>query len=429
MAFKKVRVEWKGKLIEGILIPYEGKEAKDYIFIKLPNGYNVGIKKSEARLEVIEEVEEKGVEGKRGKEAKVKKGEVAVIGCGGTIRSRVDYKTGAVYPAISAEFLRKNYSEVESIASIETHSLFNIFSENINAYHWEKIAEAVYEKLKENKGVVVLHGTDTMHYTASAIAFAIQELNKPVVLTGSQRSSDRPSTDAKLNFLNAVYSAKQGFGEVVIAMHGTINDDYVFLHRGVKARKMHTSRRDAFKSINIRPLAKVDYRRGVFEKVEESLPLREAQRLGKLRNKFNENIGMLYVYPGLKPELVEKFDMFDGVVVVGTGLGHVPIGKEERIKSIYEELKGLREKGIPLVITSQTLYGRINLNVYRTGRELLELGVIGNECDMLPEVAYVKLSWVMGYEKDEKRIKEIMEKNLVGEITLRSSYEGYESYG
>ena len=428
-----LKLIWKGKEITGRPLDYS---LEDGFVIKLPSGYNIGISFSSVEgIEVIEKPEKKEepthlslskeeieflYPKSKGKEKKKKR--VVVLGCGGTISSAVDYETGAVKPRLSPGFISSAYPEVEEIAVIETKELFSIFSEEIGIYHWKEIAKEAYSYLKEGKPVVVLHGTDTLSYTASALAFSIQSLNQPVILTGSQRSSDRPSSDAKLNFLNSLYAATKNVGEVAVVMHSSVNDDFSFLHRGVKVRKMHTSRRDAFKSIGIKPLAKVDYRKGIFERIERNYPLKETSRLSALENDFEEDVAMLYIHPGIKPSLISKLSEYKGVVLVATGLGHVPLGiSHSTAYSILKELQGLIESGVAVAITSQAIYGRINLSVYAVGRKLLELGVIGDKLDLLPEVAFVKLSWALAKEKKIEKVKQLMEKNLVGEISPTSA--------
>lgn len=404
-------------------MPYKDESE---ILLKLENGYNIGLSKdSISDFEIIEEIEEQP-ENKKADEKTNNDYDVSVIGCGGTISSRVDYSTGAVIPELNSSQIAQNFGNIDELKGIKTKELFKLFSEDFNTMHWKETAKAIYEELKSGKSVVVAHGTDTMHYTASAIAFSIQQMNAPVIFTGSQRSSDRPSSDAKENFLNALFSARQDFGEVVIGMHSNVDENKMHLHRAVKARKMHTSRRDAFKSINIQPLALVDYKSKNFEKIEKQYPIKEKQKLSKLENDFSDKVAMLYIFPGIKPEFIEKFSDYDAIVFAGTGLGHAPVGgsADSKTISIYEKLISLRERGIILAMSSQTIFGRINMNVYSTGRKLLELDVIGNLCDMTPDTMFVKLSWVMGKKRKYQEIKELMEKNLVGEIAERSIYYG-----
>jgi len=258
---KKIIGIWKNKEIKGFLLksPLNG-----YYVIKLENGYNIAIKKENLEIkEIIEIDERKEIKIEQEKLEKEKKeiNKVAILGVGGTIASKIDYNTGAVYPSITARELKMKFPEIENA---DVFQLFNILSEEIQPWHWEKIAEESYGYLRDYDALIILHGTDTMHFTSSALSFALR-LNKPVILVGSQRSSDRPSSDNKINLLNAYFASKQDFGEVTICMHASINDYSCYLHRGTKVRKMHSSRRDAFKSINIMPLAEVNYKANYFK--------------------------------------------------------------------------------------------------------------------------------------------------------------------
>ncbi len=399
---KRVKIKWRGRIIEGLLL--QSPDEKIYV-VKLKSGYNVGILKTEAQI--IEESEVADIKSKV-MEEKNEEGEISILASGGTIASKIDYKTGAVYPSISGEELRADFPELDEIAKIDVRTILKIFSEEMQPEHWELISEEVFKEVKKNKGVVLLHGTDTMAYTASALSFAI-DTEKPIVLTGAQRSSDRPSSDNKENLLNSVFSAKQDFGEVVVCMHADMSDGFGYLHRGVKVRKMHSSRRDAFKSINIRPLAKVQYK-GVFEVQEPFIKAPKAE----LKGKFSRDVGLLYVYPGMKEDILNAFEGYRGLIIAGTGLGHISVSK------LGEKLKKMIDDGMYVYMTTQTLYGRVNMNVYSTGRELQKIGVKGNYNDILPETAYVKLSWALANYKDNEKVDEIMSANLKGELSARS---------
>jgi glutamyl-tRNA(Gln) amidotransferase subunit D len=410
---RRVKLRWKGTELRGILV----NEEKGHKTIKLDNGYNIGVNDTE--IESIELGEAVKVD--LGEKKDTGDGDVAILGCGGTIASEVDYATGAVFPRMTPAFLKASFPELESISSIKTRMVFNIFSEDMNAWHWAKMAESAYDELKDGKkGVVLMHGTDTMHYSAAAVAFALEGLNAPVVFVGAQRSSDRPSSDNKLNLLNAVFSASQDISEVGICMHATVDDSFCHYHRGVKTRKMHSSRRDAFKSIGMPPLAKVDYRNGTFEALH---PYRKRSGAKpKLRNKFSDNVALVYVYPGIRKEIIAGLGKYDGVVLAGTGLGHIPTnpGGDRHADSVLNEAKALVDSGIPVFAASQAIYGRVNHDVYSPGRLMQEAGIMGNGLDMTPETAYVKLCWALGQERDAKKARKIMETNLVGEITERS---------
>jgi len=388
-------LKWRGKEVKGLLISKKG----EYLEIKLPSGYNIMLNEKEVEILKEEEFERGYVKGEEGE------GEVRIIGCGGTIGSKVDYETGGVSPKISADELVAQYPEIRNIATVETRMLFSMLSENMNQEHWEKIVEEVKKAFEERKKVVLLHGTDTMHYTASALAFAFKGMPSPIVLTGSQRSSDRPSSDAWFNLLNAIYTSKQEFGESVIVMHSSINDDEGVVLRGVRARKMHSTRRDAFKPINESPLAFVDFRKGVEWLNKPIEPIND----WKVENGFSRKVALIYVYPGIEEGVFDYYKAYDGVVLVGTGMGHIPT-------SIIDKIKELNI----VVMTTQTIYGRINLDVYSTGRLLKEAGVLGHGLDITPEAAFVKLSWILYRTKERTKVKELFYTNMANEFSLRS---------
>lgn len=416
------RIEIKtpeGKFI-GMLMPRPSFGKKDAFVLKLENGYNIGISSKEAVIKLVEKFKPKKTE-----PADESKGEISVIGCGGTIASRVEYHTGAVYPSIKTSELRAAFPELDKISSIKSEQLFSLFSEDMNSHHWKILAEKIESEIKEgSKGIVVMHGTDTMGYTSAAMSFMLQNLPVPVVLVGAQRSSDRPSSENKMNLLNAVFSAKQDLGEVGVCMHATTNDDFCYLHRGTKVRKMHSSRRDAFHSINAAPMAMVDYRKNMFEGIGGFKKRAEKGKL-KTDTRMNDNVALVYSHPNIKPEFIKSLDGYDGVVVAGTGLGHVPVNafENKKTRSILKPIKELVDSGIPVVMSSQTIYGRLSMRVYTTGRMLIDAGVIGDGTDWTPETAYVKLCWVLGREKKMEKIKELMEKNTAGEISERTPLE------
>lgn len=407
---------FRGKdVFEGLLMPRIELGDPNHIVIKLANGYNVGVKVSPQtkieKIKVKKEASEAMVEFKVEEKKDLPK--VFILGTGGTIASKVEYRTGAVYPSLSTEDLYRAVPELSSLAKIETSVLFNIFSENITPKHWSEIAKTIAKILEEEKvnGIVVAHGTDTMGYTAAALSFALQNLSVPVVLVGSQRSSDRPSSDAALNLIGAVKTAAYApFAEVVVAMHEWIADESIVIHRGTKVRKCHTSRRDAFQSINSKPLAKIvgdkivmltgDYRK----RGEKGLVLKPD---------FDEKIALLKFYPGFNPQLIDWLveQKYLGIVLEGTGLGHVG-------KYCFNSVKRAVDSGLVVAMTSQCLWGSIRMTVYDTGRDLLSLGVIPLE-DMLPETALVKMMWCFGQTKNPEKVKELMLTNLAGEYSNR----------
>ncbi len=416
----RIKLEKGGEKFEGILMPRAGES--DDLVIKLDSGYNIGISPEGAKISLVEKAGKKPEE----KEEARKKGEIAILGCGGTILSKVEYKTGAAFPVFGPNEILNAFPKIKSMASIHAKMLFRLLSEDFSIYHWKTIADEVSKEINAGvKGVVLMHGTDTMHYTSAALSFALQNLPVPVVLVGAQRSSDRPSSDNETNLYNALLLAKSDIAQVGICMHASSSDDYAYFHRGTKVRKMHTSRRDTFQSINSPPFAKVDHRTVKIEPFTLDYNKRDEKRKLDLHNHFSENVGILYSHPGIKPTMVDKFADYDGMVIAATGLGHVPTNAfgDKHANDIIPNIKALVDSGVSVVIAPQTIYGRINMNVYSAGRLLKETGVIGDGMDWTPETAYVKLCWVLGKEKDQKKVKELMMKNIAGEVSERTLYE------
>ncbi|MGQ4833052.1 MAG: Glu-tRNA(Gln) amidotransferase subunit GatD [Candidatus Asgardarchaeia archaeon] len=411
-----------GYTIEGILLPRAEIGMDDeHILIKLKNGYNMGI-----HIKNISKIEKVGesikIEPKPPEVPMMLKEDlpsVAILTTGGTIASRVDYHSGAVYPAYDARDLYNIVPELSEIAKLDAKLLFSVFSEDINASHWSAMAQEIKKYVKNGfDGVVITHGTDTMGYTAAALSFALRNLPIPIVLVGAQRSSDRPSSDAALNLKSAVLIAGRApFSYVTIVMHASSSDKYCYAHLGTKVRKNHTSRRDAFQSVNTIPIARSDGQK--IEMIWQNFVPRDKDRPLEIQDKFDSRVALIKVYPNISPDILNFLidNDYHGIVLEGTGLGHTP-------SSLYDPIKRAKKEGIPIVMTSQCIWGRINMNVYRTGRELQALGVIPGE-DMLPETALVKLMWVLGQTQDYEEVRKLMRTNIAGEITERTSFNEY----
>jgi glutamyl-tRNA(Gln) amidotransferase subunit D len=427
----RIRVKSGEREYEGILMPRIRLGDTSSIIVKLDNGYNVAVKfgkdLSITKAAGGHQIKFKAAKASVGSDPT--KPTISILGCGGTIASRVDYSTGAVFPAFSPDDMVASFPELREVANVKGRKLFDLFSDDMTPSHWQIIAQEVAKEIKaKSHGVILMHGTDTMHYTAAALSFMLKNPTVPVVMVGSQRSSDRGSSDNDMNLMCATEIAgKSDIAEVGVCMHGTTNDDYCLFHQGTKVRKLHTSRRDAFRSINVKPFAKVWYADRKIEILRDDYKKRNAGKF-ELDDKMNPRVGFVYNVPGLEPKYVESLaEHFDGIVVAATGLGHVSTNpKGDAIaKSIVPALKGLINSGIPVVFVPQTIYGRINLNVYEAGRILEEAGVIGNGCDWTPEAAFVKLMWVLGHTKDPRKVREMMLQNVAGEITERNEADTF----
>ncbi|BDZ67551.1 Glu-tRNA(Gln) amidotransferase subunit GatD [Methanobacterium ferruginis] len=416
---KKDDIEYQGMLLD------RAEDADEWhVVLKLANGYNIGVNIVDAEAELLEKGEKPKIDlPPLDLKEDPEKMNISIISTGGTVASIIDYKTGAVHPAFTADDLLRATPELLDEANINGKAIMNILSENMKPDYWVQAARAVADEINEGaEGVVVAHGTDTMHYTSAALSFILQT-PVPIVLTGAQRSSDRPSSDAFINLMSSVAAAKSDLAEVMVCMHATENDSQTYLHRGTKVRKMHTSRRDTFSSINTIPMAQV--KDGKVKILDKDYPYtkRNEDQL-EVNDLLEPKIAFIKSYPGISGELIDyHIDKgYKGIMIEGTGLGHCP-------EYLISPIKRAIDEGIPVVMSSQCLYGRTNLNVYSTGRKLLKSGVIPVG-DMLPEVAYVKLVWTLGQTTDPEEVKRIMQTNLKGELVEKSSSKYFiKDYG
>jgi len=412
-----IRIVKGGRVFEGILIPRSEYGDDKHIVIKLRSGYNIGVRLTpDAKVEKIGRGEKPAFVAPPLPEQNPALPKVAIISTGGTIASRVDYRTGAVRPALTASDLYSVVPELADIARIDAQILFSLYSENITPAHWTMMAKTVAEKIAEGvDGVVIAHGTDTMGYSAAALSFALQNLPVPVVFVGSQRSADRPSSDAATNLTGAVLAAaKAPFAEVAVAMHETISDTSIVLHRGTKVRKCHTSRRDAFKSVNAQPLARI--KENHITMLTEDYQRRDPSRRLVVKPNFSDKVALVKFYPGMDPTIIDWYveKGYRAIVLEGTGLGHVS-------NRLFQSIKRAVEKDVLVAMASQCIWGRVNMNVYDTGRDLLALGVIPLE-DMLAETATVKLMWIYGQTDNPEEAKQLLKTNIAGEYSTRSLY-------
>ena len=407
----RVRVERAAQTYEGVLLP---SSTPDHLVVKLDGGYNVGIDRDDASVDVLEsdvyDVESaQDEQGTSEIEFDDDLPTVSLISTGGTIASTVDYRTGAVTAQFDAEDVLRAVPDLAGMANYRGRVVANILSENMTPAVWQDLAQAVHEEIEAGAdGIVVMHGTDTMQYSASALSFML-DTPVPIVFTGSQRSADRPSSDNVMNAVSAVEAATSDCAEVLVCMHADESDDRCALHRGTRVRKNHTSRRDAFETVGAKPLGEVDYdidgestvtfRREYAERGSVDLALHDA---------IETDVELVKFSPGMDTALLEAAaEGSEGIVIEGTGLGHVNTDWIGTIENL----------DIPVVMTSQCLEGRVCDRVYDTGRDLLDAGVIEGE-DMLPGTAKVKLMWALANSDD---VAATIQEPLAGEIQQRST--------
>jgi glutamyl-tRNA(Gln) amidotransferase subunit D len=409
-----------GSTFEGVILPRSGNFDDLHVVLKLKNGYNVGI-----HVDRITSIEELGY-----KEAHYKIPEkafpsspdlpsVTLLGTGGTIASRLDYRTGAVIPAFTPGELYGAVPELADICNLTTKKIFGVFSENMGWQEYVALAENIGREIEAGAdGIVVGHGTDTMGHTAAVLSFMVQDSPVPIVIVGSQRSSDRPSSDAALNLIHAVRAAALGdIAEVQICMFGPTSDRYGLLHRGTRCRKMHSSYRSTFRTVGDIPLSIVSS--DSFTPLTRDYLPRDPNRTVRIDTAHDDRVTILYYYPGMKADLVDALveKGYRGIVIAGTGLGHVN-------SPLYPALERAVAAGVHVVMTVQTLWGFAQMYVYETGRDLLDIGVVPLD-NMLPETALMKLGWVLGHADDHGHVMELMRTPVNHEITEREPHNGY----
>lgn len=404
----KIAVFTDKEKIEGIYLEKPKILKQDTIIVKLKNGYNIGIDKE--KIKSIKVIEEYSVPKQKKNEMKFNASlpTVTIISTGGTISSKVDYNTGGVIADYTAEDFVAMCPELEKIANIKAKKIMGIMSEDATFEDIKKMAEEAAKELEKSDGVVLTLGTDMLGYISAALSFAL-DVNKPVIITAAQKSIDRGSSDAFFNLICAVNAAAKWNGaEVAVCMHGVSSDDYCSLIKGTRVRKMHSSRRDAFKSINETEIAKV-YANEI-KVFNDRYKKRSSEKI-KVSAKFEKKAGIVYVYPEMNPDVFRHYENYKGIIIMGTGLGHIP-------QNVYPAVKQLAEKGVFVGMTTQCIYGRVSSTVYSALRNIANLGVVYLE--MLPETAFIKLCWLLG--NNEKKLKERMTEDIKGEITERIEY-------
>ena len=393
---------------EGILMPRYETSEDSHIVLKLKSGYNIGIELSEiSDIKKIsspkEIIEQNNVNDDDSSLPKI-----LLLSTGGTIASKVDYRTGAVTPALTAADLNDAVPEITNIANVDTEVLFSEYSENLQPEHWFEIATRLDSLAKSDYvGIIIAHGTDTMHYTSSFLSFALSGFPIPVALVGSQRSSDRPSSDAAVNLIAATkFLTKANTNGIFVVMHNDSNDDTVVCHKGTRVRKNHTSKRGAFETVGDDP-AFIITENNIEKNMNDDFFKNE-----KYDPKLNldAKVALVKYHPGYDPRQIKDLaDLgFGAIIFEGTGLGHIG-------KTMYDVIRDAKEQGLFLGMTSQCLDGSVRMTVYDSGRDLLDLGIVPLE-NMIPETALVKAMWAYGNSTNSEEIESLMLRNIASEF-------------
>lgn len=409
---------------------YTGIVSKDSttktLMLRLDNGYSLGIKLSKGTsIQVLGKTQKKKIPNIKAEQNK-NLPSVAIISTGGTIASSIDYKSGAVSPITKPEELLAKVPELTEIVNITKVSQpFSVFSEDMSPKEWQKLAKEVANELNNgNAGVIVTHGTDTLHYTAAALSFMLRHLSKPVAVVGGQRSSDRGSFDGALNLICGAHFAKSDIAEVAVVMHGTTEDNFCFVNRGTKVRKLHSSRRDAFRPVNELPFGRM-WKDGTLEVLNKNFNKRSDEKV-IADTKFEEKVALIKFFPGADPDILKYFISkgYKGIIIEATGLGQVATNPVAKNKSWLPAIKAAINKKVFIGFSSQTIYGKVDPYVYSSARVLQDAGVVFLE-DMLSETALVKLGWVLGHTTKQDEVKKFMLLNIAGEINYKLEPRGF----
>lgn len=414
-----VEITTPEKKFTGILI----KSEKNRKIIKLNSGYNISIKASKVRsIKTLKKSIKKTTKPKKQLKSKSLK-TILILHTGGTIASKIDYSTGGVSSKFSPEDLIQMFPELKQIANIESKLLQNMWSDDLRFSHFKKIAKEIQKNINKVDGIIIGIGTDNLAVASAALSFMIENSPIPILFVGAQRSSDRASSDANMNLICAAeFIAKTNFTGIAICMHESSNDDICVILPPCKTRKLHTSRRDAFKPVNTNPIARIDYKTSKIYFIEEHK--KQPNQKLTIKPKIEEKTALLKITVNMTPEQFNVYKGYKGLVIEGTGLGHTPLDTTDEETKIHEKIKdsikSLIKSGTIIVMTSQCIFGKTNMNVYSKGIELKKLGVISGE-DMLPETAFVKLAWLLA--NHPKEVKQLIQENLRGEINKRLDTE------
>lgn len=329
---------------------------------------------------------------------------ILLLTTGGTIAAR-EGSQGLV-PDIDSEDILSLLPELKNSFKIDTKDILNLDSSNIQPEEWQYIAQVVSEQLPFYDGIIITHGTDTMAYTASALSFMLQNLTKPVVLTGAQIPIEQMFTDAKRNLQTAFAAVDLGIPKVMIAFFDKIIN-------GCRAVKVRTLGFNAFESISAPYIGEV-FADGVHWD-EKYLRNEEKEKVFSLKDNLCTDVFLLKLIPGTNPEI---FDMllnmkYRGIVIEAFGAG----GTHFERRNLLPKLKRLVDHGITVVARSQCLYEKSDFSLYEVGQKLLDCGVIPGR-DMTTEAIVTKLMWALGQSDDREEIRKIFNTNYADEVTF-----------
>ena len=344
----------------------------------------------------------------------MKQKSVLIVFTGGTISMTQDPQTRALRPASMDEFKRFVPELTDSDIQVDMLPFTPLIdSSDVNPDIWTELAEIVFDNYARYDGFVILHGTDTMAYSASALSFMLENLNKPVVFTGSQLPIGVRRSDAKENLLTAieVATAQDENGDAIVPEVTIFFEDRLF--RGNRTTKKSAERFAAFNSYNYDPLAEAGVHIRYYPHRVHYSDKRKALRL---RTRIDANVAILKIFPGISEQVVHAILSIPGlraVVLETYGAGNAPSDKW-----LFNELKEAIDRGIIIVNKTQCFAGGVEMGRYETSLNLLSAGVISGY-DITTEALVTKLMYLLGENGDNTDVvKSLLHQPLCGEMTL-----------
>ncbi len=392
-----IKFEFEGFFLNGILI----NEEESYLIIKLASGYNANFHKNSIKIlekNIIKDEIKELILPKNNKNLP----KISILHTGGTIASKVDYRTGAVSSKFEVNDLLNLFPELNQKANISAKMIANIFSEDMRFEEYNILMRAIAKEIEDgSEGIIIGHGTDTMHYSAAALQYGMKNLSIPVILVGAQRSSDRASSDAFLNlnaacdFLISQINSEKKFLRVGICMHENLSDNSFLILDSINSKKLHSTRRDAFKQINYLPFARIENSNCQIIR-NELLSFKKEEKFDFFEYDTKLKIGFFKVHPNMFSWEFDILKNYDAIILEGTGIGNIPqnesnFEKDENILKSFAKLS----KEIKVFSSVQTIYGEVSLDIYSRGRDMQMAGIIGNRHNLISETLLLRVAFCL----------------------------------
>ncbi len=327
---------------------------------------------------------------------------ICILHTGGCVVMKKNAK-GVLEPALDLQQQLLDYvPQLNTIAEIESKYLFQLDSSDFSPRYWKMLAETIAQEYDNYDGFVVLHGADTLAYTATILSFMLGNLGKPVILTDTLSPVNEPNPDNHRNVINAIRFATENIAEVAI-MFGNL------LLRGNRSKKTHEMSINSFTSPNFPAIGIVEAELELSDQrfIAHNKPL-------ELRTNIITDVTVIKLFPGISNEHVLGMvpPRTKGLVIEAYGSGNIPLGQE----GIQDSLEQIADQDIMIAIDTQCIYGGVQYNKFAGGHFAKSRGALSTH-DLTAEASIMKLMWVLGQTEEHSEIQRIYEDNLVGELT------------